>query len=172
MWFIIFSCGGRFYYRRFCFFCKSDLLLFQPQHTVTFRNSQACLLFVIVQVWQGGRLLFIAASMESTKARSYFVCVVLFKLKSGSIWCAVSFQVQQVVACWLQIVLVTRTASFLSNCNKLLQNKSSFQFATCSLQWFYNIGVDSQSSVHLFFKFGFLLLVGLTFNEFPNIVKP
>ena len=37
---------------------------------------------------------------------------------------------------------------------------------------FGNIGADGQSIVHLFFKFGFLLLVGLTFNECPNIVKP
>ena len=51
----------------FYFFCKCGLLLPLPQHTVTFRNSVAFLLFVTVQVCQGGCLRFMAGFNESTK---------------------------------------------------------------------------------------------------------
>ena len=37
---------------------------------------------------------------------------------------------------------------------------------------FCNIGADEQSCVHLFFKFGFLLLVGLTLVEVPTSQSP
>ena len=37
---------------------------------------------------------------------------------------------------------------------------------------FCNIGADEQSCVYLFFKFGFLLLVGLTLVEVPTSQSP
>ena len=41
-----------------------------------------------------------------------------------------------------------------------------------SLHWFGAIGADGQSFVHLFFKFGFLLLVGLSYAEAPTSQGP